>query len=74
MFIVVRLDGLRKTLYNEGASKILDVSVRRLQIWDKEGKIRCVRTVGGRRRIPESEIKRILGLWEEGVVVGYACL
>jgi putative resolvase len=33
---------------------------------------RVVRTVGGRRRIPESEIKRILGLKEERVVVGYA--
>lgn len=43
------------------ASEILGVSVRRLQIWDKEGKIRCVRTLGG-RRIPESEIKRILGI------------
>jgi putative resolvase len=31
-----------------------------------------VRTIGGRRRIPESEIKRILGLKEEKVVVGYA--
>ncbi len=46
------------------ASEILGVSVRCLQIWDKEGKIRCVRTVGGRRRIPESEIKRILGIKE----------
>jgi len=27
---------------------------------------------GGRRRIPESEIKRILGLKEERVIVGYA--
>ncbi len=49
------------------ASEILGVSVRRLQIWDKEGKIRCVRTVGGRRRIPESEIKRILGIKEVDV-------
>ncbi|MGC9020285.1 MAG: IS607 family transposase [Candidatus Methanodesulfokora sp.] len=46
------------------ASRILGVSVRRLQIWDKEGKIRCVRTPGGRRRIPESELKRLLGIRE----------
>ena len=32
---------------------------------DREGKIRCVRTVGGKRRVPESEIKRILGTHEE---------
>lgn len=49
------------------ASKILGVSVRRLQIWDKQGKIRCVRTPGGRRRIPESELKRILGVKEVDV-------
>jgi len=54
------------------ASEILGVHVRTLQKWDKEGKIRCVRTVGGKRRVPESEIKRILGLHEERKVIGYA--
>jgi putative resolvase len=54
------------------AKKLLGVTMRTIQRWDKEGKIRVVRTVGGRRRIPESEIKRILGLKEERVVVGYA--
>jgi len=54
------------------ASEILGVHVRTLQKWDREGKIRCVRTVGGKRRVPESEIKRILGLHEERKVVGYA--
>ena len=43
------------------ASRILGVSVRTLQRWDKAGKIRCIRTVG----VPESEIKRILGIREE---------
>jgi putative resolvase len=54
------------------AKKLLGVTTRTIQRWDKEGKIRVVRTVGGRRRIPESEIKRILGLKEERAVVGYA--
>jgi len=54
------------------ASEILGVHVRTLQKWDKEGKIRCVRTIGGKRRVPESEIKRILGLHEERKVIGYA--
>jgi len=54
------------------AAKILGVSVRTIQRWDKSGKIRCVRTPGGKRRVPESEIRRILGLSEERVVVGYA--
>jgi putative resolvase len=54
------------------AKKLLGVTTRTIQRWDKEGKIRVVRTVGGRRRVPESEIKRILGLKEERAVVGYA--
>jgi putative resolvase len=54
------------------ARKLLGVTTRTIQRWDKEGKIRVVRTVGGRRRVPESEIKRILGLKEERAVVGYA--
>ena len=54
------------------ASKLLGVVVRTIQRWDKEGKIRCVRTVGGKRRVPESEIKRILGIHEERKIVGYA--
>jgi len=54
------------------ASKILGVTVKTLQNWDKQGKIRVVRTPGGRRRIPESEIMRILGIHEEGKIIGYA--
>ena len=54
------------------ASKLLGVTVRTIQRWDKEGKIRCVRTVGGKRRVPESEIKRILGIHEERKIFGYA--
>jgi len=54
------------------ASRILGVSVRTIQRWDKAGKVRCVRTVRGKRRVPESEIKRILGLQEERKVIGYA--
>jgi len=53
------------------AKKLLGVTTKTIQRWDREGKIRVVRTIGG-RRIPESEIKRILGLKEERVVVGYA--
>ncbi len=41
--------------------------------WDREGMIRVVRTPGGRRRIPESEILRIQGEEKrERKVVGYA--
>ncbi|MEM0053395.1 MAG: IS607 family transposase [Nitrososphaeria archaeon] len=54
------------------AKRLLGVTTRTIQRWDKEGKIRVVRTVGGRRRVPESEIKRILGLREERIAIGYA--
>jgi len=54
------------------ASQMLGVNLRTLQRWDEEGKIHCVRTVGGKRRVPESEIKRILGLHEERKIIGYA--
>jgi len=54
------------------ASQMLGVNLRTLQRWDEEGKIHCVRTIGGKRRVPESEIKRILGLHEERKIVGYA--
>lgn len=43
------------------AALLLGISVRHIQRLDKEGKIKCIRTTGGRRRIPESEIKRLLG-------------
>ena len=54
------------------ASKLLGVHIRTIQKWDREGKIRCVRTMGGKRRVPESEIKRILGIHEKRKIVGYA--
>ncbi|MEM4161956.1 MAG: IS607 family transposase, partial [Thermoplasmata archaeon] len=52
--------------------KILGVTTWTIQQWDRQGKIRCVRTIGEHGRIPESEIKRILGLKEERIFVGYA--
>ncbi|MEM2573557.1 MAG: IS607 family transposase, partial [Candidatus Jordarchaeales archaeon] len=65
MFLMEKLYTLKE------AKRLLGVTTRTIQRWDKEGKIRCVRTVGGRRRIPESEIKRILGLRERRIIVGY---
>ncbi len=54
------------------ACLFLGVHPRTIQKWDKRGKIRAVRTIGGRRRIPESEIRRLQG--EKGLrnVLGYA--
>jgi len=51
---------------------LLGLHPRTIQKWDKQGKIRVLRTPGGRRRMPESEIRRLQG--EKGMrsVIGYA--
>lgn len=55
------------------ACEWLGVHIKTLQKWDREGKIKCVRTIGGKRRVPESEIKRILGIKdkEQRKIIGY---
>ncbi|MEM4970822.1 MAG: IS607 family transposase, partial [Sulfolobales archaeon] len=42
------------------ACRLLGVSYTTLRRWIKEGRVRAVRTVGGKYRIPESEIRRLL--------------
>lgn len=42
------------------ASEILGIHIRTLQRWDKEGVLNVVRTPNNRRKIPESEINRLL--------------
>lgn len=55
------------------AKRLLGVQTKAIQRWDREGMIRVVRTPGGRRRIPESEILHIQGEEKrERKVVGYA--
>lgn len=44
------------------ACEILQLDPTTLRKWDREGKIRCVRLSNKYRRIPESEINRILGV------------
>lgn len=44
------------------ASRLLQVSQKTLRRWDKEGKIKTIRTAGGHRRIPSSEIDRLQGI------------
>ena len=47
-------------VYNmKQASELLGMTVRHIQRLDKEGLVHCIRTPGGRRRITESEIKRL---------------
>ncbi len=44
------------------ACKILQLNPNTLRKWDREGKIRCIRLSNNFRRVPESEINRILGI------------
>lgn len=44
------------------ASELLKVSQKTLRRWDKTNKIKTIRTDGGHRRIPASEIDRIQGI------------
>ncbi len=50
----------------------LGVHVKTLQRMDKEGRIRVVRTPGGRRRFPESEVHRLMGEREDRHPILYA--
>ena len=64
---------MERLLTIKKAKEMLGVSTLTIQRWDKAGKIRVVRTAGGMRRIPESEINRLQGINSNGsLVVGYA--
>jgi putative resolvase len=64
---------MERLLTIKQAKELLGVSTLTIQRWDKNGKIRIIRTVGGRRRVPEVEIKRIQGVSSnESLIVGYA--
>ncbi|MHB8351173.1 MAG: IS607 family transposase [Thermoplasmata archaeon] len=54
------------------AARKLGVHVKTLQRMDKEGRILAVRTPGGRRRFPESEIHRLQGDRERRAPLLYA--
>jgi len=63
---------MEKLLTIKEAKLLLGVTTHTIQEWDKKGLIRVVRTPGGRRRIPESEILRIRGEENKREVLGYA--
>ena len=42
------------------AAKMLGVSITTLRNWEKAGKIKCIKTLGGHRRFKVDEIKKIL--------------
>ena len=63
---------MEKLLTIKEAKLLLGVTTHTIQEWDKKGLIRVVRTPGGRRRIPESEILRLQGEENKREVLGYA--
>jgi putative resolvase len=54
------------------AAKRLGISVKTIQRMDSAGTLKVIRTPAGRRRIPESEVYRLMGLNEIRVPVLYA--
>jgi putative resolvase len=50
-----------KLLTLQETCRRLGIHPNTLRKWDKQGKIRVVRTIGGRRRVPESEVERLMG-------------
>jgi len=54
------------------AGRILGVTTHTIQVWDRQGKIRCIRLPTGRRRIPESEIRCLLNITEQRKEAIYA--
>lgn len=54
------------------ASKILGVTTQTLRDWNNKGIIKTIRTIGNQRRVPESEISRILGIQKQDKVVTIA--
>jgi putative resolvase len=63
---------LERSYSPKEAGKILGVTTHTIQVWDRSGKIRCLRLPTGRRRIQESEVKRILGMDEQRKQAIYA--
>lgn len=54
------------------ACEILQIDPTTLRKWDREGKVRCVRLQNNYRRVPESEINRMLGIQNNRTPAIYA--
>jgi len=59
--MVIIMEDIRERLYTmREACSLLRVHPNTIRRWDREGKVRVVRPERGQRRIPESEITRLL--------------
>lgn len=54
------LRGLKKELSIGKAARVLAISTKTLIRWEESGIIRCRRSPGNHRRIPRSELQRLL--------------
>jgi putative resolvase len=67
------LSDIMETLLRPGeAAKILGICVKTIQRMDRAGRIKVIRTPTGKRRIPESEVHRLMGFKDIRVPVLYA--
>jgi excisionase family DNA binding protein len=55
-------------LFTAEVAQLLRVSPKTVSRWAKEGKLPFLRTVGGHRRYPETEIRALLAALTEPVV------
>ena len=64
---------MERVLLFKEAKSFLGVNTKTIQKWDREGKIKVIRTIGGRRRVPLSEIERLQGIKSQNSqIIGYA--
>jgi len=54
--------GIGRVYSIKETAKLLGVSVPTIKYWLRTGKLDCIRTLGGIRKIPESEIKKVLAI------------
>ncbi|MDG6939691.1 MAG: IS607 family transposase [Nitrososphaerota archaeon] len=54
------------------AGEMLGVTTHTIQVWDRQGRIKCLRLPTGRRRVPESEIRRLMNIAEQRKEAAYA--
>jgi excisionase family DNA binding protein len=42
------------------AAEMLGVSVESLRRWERDGRLKATRTIGGQRRVPVGEVRRLM--------------
>lgn len=54
-------ESMTKLLRLSEASELLGITPQTIRAWDQEGKIQVIRSAGGHRLVPQSEIERLRG-------------